>query len=73
MNYIKPEDILTAFIRLLKNCDEDSKASSRIEIINSFKVLIKNIGREKFKDFSEILEENLIFGTNQFLCIYAKN
>jgi len=51
MNYIKPEDISHAFVRLLKNCDEDSKASCRIDIINSFKVLIKNMGREKFKDF----------------------
>ena len=73
MNYIKAEEISMAFLRLLKNCDEDSKAQCRIEIINSFKLLIKNMGREKFKDISEIYEESVIFGNNKFMCIYAKN
>ena len=59
-------------IKLLRNCLEDSYLH-RIEIINSFKVLIKNIGRDKFKDISEILEEEIIFGKSKFPSIYAKN
>ena len=31
------------------------------------------MGREKFKDISEIYEESVIFGNNKFMCIYAKN
>jgi hypothetical protein len=36
-------------------------------------VLIKNIGKEKFKDMSEILDEEIIFGVSKFPSIYAKN
>jgi hypothetical protein len=31
------------------------------------------MGRDKFKDISEILEEDIIFGKSKFPSIYAKN
>lgn len=59
-------------LNLLKNCSEDSYLN-RIEIINSLKNLIKSYDKDKFKDFSEVLDEEIIFGKFKFPSIYAKN
>jgi len=42
--------------------------------VNSYKVLIKNIGRDKFRDISDIIDEETIFGKPPLsISVYAKN
>ena len=59
-----PEDIFKSFIKLITNCDIDQRNNPRIEIMNNFKVLIKNFGKEKFREYPQIYDEEIIFGKN---------
>ena len=72
LEFISSSEISAAVLNLLKNCSEDSYLN-RIEIINSLKNLIKSYDKDKFKDFSEVLDEEIIFGKFKFPSIYAKN
>lgn len=72
----RPEEISQAVLNLLKHCPDDSYIH-RIDLANSIKILIKHLGKEKFKDtgdfLNKFLDEELIFGNMKFPSIYAKN
>ena len=59
-------------LNLLRNCTEENYLN-RIEIINSLKNLIKSFDKDRFKDFTEVLDEEIVFGKFKFPSIYAKN
>jgi len=60
-------------LQLLSLCEGEAKSNPRIELISNFKILLKNLGRERFRDFKELFDERVIVGNLTFLSNYAKN
>jgi hypothetical protein len=42
-------------------------------LISNFKILVKNLGRDRFREFKQLFDEKIIVGDLTFVSNYAKN